>query len=68
VCARGHRMAVPADGRCLRRGRAGSGVSAPGLPGVRRTDDVLVGPPAARLAALSTPEPVRPCSPADAEP
>jgi hypothetical protein len=44
--ARGHGMAVPASGRCLRRGRPPGGGAARGLPVVLRADDVLVGLPA----------------------
>src|SRR5260370_7753551 len=43
VIARGHRMAVPADGRCLRGGRPWRGVPAAGVPVVRWADGVVVG-------------------------
>src|SRR5512135_1730666 len=44
--ARGHRMAVPAAGRCLCRGWQGCGVPACGVPVVLVADGVLVGVPA----------------------
>src|SRR5260370_2711951 len=43
VIARGHRMAVPADGRCLRGGRPWRGVPAAGVPAVRWADGAVVG-------------------------
>src|SRR5260370_761770 len=43
VIARGHRMALPADGRCLRGGRPRRGVPAAGGSFVRPADGVVVG-------------------------
>src|SRR5712691_12901910 len=43
VVARGHGMALPADGRCLRGGRPWCGVPAAGLSFVRWADGVVVG-------------------------
>src|SRR6266852_5169621 len=57
--ARGHRMAVPADGRCLRGGRPWCGVPAAGLPVVRQADGVVVGLLAVPPGGGAVPEDLR---------
>ena len=55
-CRRGHRMAVPACGRCLCGGRPAGGVSAPRLPVVPGADGVPVWVPAACPGGRRLPE------------
>jgi hypothetical protein len=71
--ARGHGMAVPAAGRCLRGGRAGGEVSSSGVPVVCRAAGVVVGllascpdrgrlPEDLRAAAALSAVPGEPCT------
>jgi hypothetical protein len=57
--ASGHRMAVPAAGRCLCGCWPRGGVPAPGLPVVRRTAGLLVGLPTACPGGGPLPEDLR---------
>src|ERR1019366_2904372 len=57
--ARGHRMAVPAIGRCVCGGWPRGGVPAPGLPVVRRAAGVLVGVSAVCPGGRPVPEDLR---------
>ncbi len=59
VIAGGHRMAVPADGRCLRGGRPWCGVPAAGVSCVRWADGVVVGLLAVCPRGGAVPEDVR---------
>src|SRR6266516_4524524 len=58
-CRRGHRMAVPAAGRCLYSCWQAGGVPAPGLPVVRRAAGVLVWLPASCAGGGPLPEDLR---------
>src|SRR6266852_8560294 len=59
VVACGHRMALPADGRCLRGGWPRCGVPAAGVSFVRRADGVVVGLLAVCPRGGALPEDVR---------